>query len=153
MDAFMIDFADRLSAMHTSINKAIEGLPAEALNWVPGPEMNSLAVLIAHTAGSERFWIGDIAGLEPSDRNRAAEFQTIATSPADLSALLDTALAHSQSVFGRLTRDDLTVLRDVPGRERPLSVGWALLHALEHVAVHTGHIELTRQFWDLRQAA
>jgi hypothetical protein len=27
-------------------------------------------------------------------------------------------------------------------------VGWALLHALEHTAIHLGHIQITQQLWD-----
>jgi len=60
------DYLERLQALHESIESAIEGLPQAALDWVPGPDMNSFAVLVTHVAGAERYWIGDVAGRDPS---------------------------------------------------------------------------------------
>lgn len=151
MESFMSDLTDRLTRLHEQMREALSGLPVEALNWVPGPEMNSLAVLAAHTAGAERYWIGDIAGQEPSGRVRSAEFEANAASVDDLLSLLDNSLAHSRSVLARLRLDELGETRTLPDG-RSCSVGWAILHALEHTGVHTGHIELTRQLWDLRGA-
>lgn len=70
------ELAQMLSTLHSAIEKAISDLPDEALDWSPGPGMNSLGVLLAHTLGAERFWIGDVTGGEPSDRVRADEFTT-----------------------------------------------------------------------------
>lgn len=149
MDPLLAELYDRLSRLHEQIHAALDSLPDEALDWVPGPEMNSLAVLVAHTAGSERYWIGDVAGQEPSGRVRSEEFETSATSAAALLALLDTTLTHSHSVLDRLTIADLALMRPLPDG-RVVSAGWAILHALEHTGLHTGHIELTRQLWDQR---
>ncbi|NIU62141.1 MAG: DUF664 domain-containing protein, partial [Gammaproteobacteria bacterium] len=33
---------------------------------------------------------------------------------------------------------------------REFRVSWSLLHALDHVAQHTGHVQITRQLWDQR---
>jgi uncharacterized damage-inducible protein DinB len=151
MEALMAAMVDRLVALNAQMSRALAGLPPEALDWVPGPEMNSLAVLVNHTAGAERFWIGDVAGEEPSDRVRATEFEATGGSVDGLKGLLASAFAHSQTVLQRLSVEELGEMRQLPdGRE--VSVGWALLHALEHTGVHTGHIELTRQLWDQRAA-
>ena len=69
------DYYQRLSGLHDGLKQAIAGLSAEALDWVPGPDMNSLRVLMVHTAGAERYWIGDMAGQQPSGRDRDAEFR------------------------------------------------------------------------------
>lgn len=151
MDQFMADLDDRLVALDASMNKALTGLPAAALDWTPGPDMNSLAVLVSHTAGAQRFWIGDVAGQESSNRVRASEFEATADNAGDLISLLEATLAHSHSVLERLTLDDLGEQRRLADG-RSLTVAWALLHALEHTALHTGHIELTRQLWDQRLA-
>ena len=76
MDPLLTGISDRLEAMHQTIEEAIADLTVEALDWVPGPGMNSIAVLLAHTFGSERYWIGDVAGEDPSGRVRAKEFET-----------------------------------------------------------------------------
>jgi uncharacterized damage-inducible protein DinB len=151
MELLMAVMVDRLEALHTQMSRALAGLPPEALDWAPGPEMNSLAVLATHTAGSERFWIGDVAGEEPSDRVRAAEFEATGVSVDSLQALLNSALAHSQTVLQRLRIEEMGKMRRLPD-DREVSVGWALLHTLEHTGVHTGHMELTRQLWDQHAA-
>ncbi|HLF29383.1 MAG TPA: DinB family protein [Anaerolineae bacterium] len=150
------DYLDRLQALHADIRRAITGLPQAALDWSPGPEMNSLAVLAAHIAGSERYWIGDVAGGEPSGRDRAAEFQTKAADADSLLARLDAALAHSQTVLERLTLPELEEPRRMPPGsargERVVTGAWALAHALEHVAIHVGHTQIVRQLWDQAHA-
>ena len=137
-----------LESLHKRMVEALAGLPPEALDWTPGPEMNPMGVLAAHVAGSMRYWIGDIAGNEPSDRNRVAEFETQQVGAPALIARLDAALAHSRSVLERLSLEDLNARRFSPRHGEEYGVSWALLHALEHTAVHVGHIQLTRQLWE-----
>jgi uncharacterized damage-inducible protein DinB len=148
MDPLFTALFDRLEALHRSIENALEGLPDEALDWFPGPDMNSLGVLIAHTMGAERYWIGDVAGLEPSERVRETEFQINGVSVADFRQRSREVLAHSLTVLSRLSPDDLGLERTAPLFGQRVTVAWALAHALEHTALHTGHIEITRQLWD-----
>ena len=75
MQPFFSAYLDLLQDCHNGILQALEGLPPAALDWVPGQDMNSVSVLIFHLTGAERFWIGDIAAQEPSNRDRNAEFQ------------------------------------------------------------------------------
>ncbi|MBK8022340.1 MAG: hypothetical protein IPK19_13175 [Chloroflexi bacterium] len=42
---------------------------------MPGEDMNSLVVLVVHTTGSARFWIGEVGVGDPAYRDRPAEFQ------------------------------------------------------------------------------
>lgn len=148
------DMQERLRALHDDLRRALDGLPPAALNWEPVPEMNSLAVLVTHAAGAERYWIGDMAGQEPSGRVRALEFQARAGEAAALVRLLDDTLAHSTAVLQRLTPADLA-------RERPSAahagqtyrVAWCILHALEHTALHVGQAQLMRQLWERESAA
>lgn len=145
---FFADCLDRLTTMHGEMEKAIAGLPPEALDWSPGPEMNSMAVLAAHTAGAERYWIGDIIGQDPSGRVREQEFETQGLTEAVLREKLQTALAHSQGVLAALALDDLARPRYSSRHDKNFTAGWTLIHALEHTAVHTGHIQLMRQLWE-----
>ena len=145
-------YLNRLEELHRDLNRALEGLPAEALNWSPGSEMNSLAVLAAHTAGSERYWIGDVIARDDSHRDRAAEFRTQATGASELIARLDAALAHSRSVLEHLTLSELAAKRTTTRDEREVTVAWALFHALEHVALHLGHMQLQRDMWTAQAA-
>lgn len=140
-------YVDRLEALHKDVNSTIADLPVETLNWSPGPEMNSLAVLAAHTAGAERYWIGDVIARDDSRRDRASEFRTQAESATTLIARLDAALANSRIVLERLTLADLSEQRFAPRAGHEVTVAWALAHALEHTASHLGHMQVTRQLW------
>jgi uncharacterized damage-inducible protein DinB len=139
-----------LEVLHTDMRRIIEGLPPEALDWSPGPEMNSLVVLATHVAGSERFWVGEVAGGDPANRNRPAEFQTHGLDEVALLSRLDASLAHTRATLEKLTLPDLEVRR--PGMDQDeVTVAWALFHNLQHIGTHLGQMQLTRQLWDLRQ--
>jgi len=147
------DYLERLQALHADIERSIEGLPPRALDWVPGPDMNSLGVLGVHVAGAERYWIGDVAGRDPSGRDRASEFATRGLDAAALRVRLAEALAHSQAVLEGLTLPDLEATCVSPRDGRAFTGAWCLAHALEHTALHLGHMQLTRQLWDEQGSA
>lgn len=66
MDTLFVEMIARLNTVHRIIEEAVADLPDEAMDWVPAPNLNSLGVLLAHTLASERYWIGDVAGEDPS---------------------------------------------------------------------------------------
>lgn len=139
-----------LEVLHTDMQRVIAGLPLAALDWSPGPEMNSLVVLATHVAGSERFWVGEVAGGDPANRNRSAEFQTHGLDEVALLSRLDASLAHTCATLEKLTLPDLEMRR--PGMDRDeVTAAWALFHNLQHIGTHLGQMQLTRQLWDLRQ--
>jgi uncharacterized damage-inducible protein DinB len=152
MDPFFKDYYDRLSNLHHDLAETVEGLPVEALDWQPVPETNSLAVLLTHTAGSERYWIGEVVGEEPAGRERAKEFETVEQTVEELQDQLNLALAHSRQTLSRLSLDNLAEARLISMQGRSCTVAWALLHALEHVALHLGHAQITRQLWEENHA-
>jgi uncharacterized damage-inducible protein DinB len=150
MEALFTDFLERLHVLNRDFVATFEGLPAEALDWVPGEDMNSFCVLVVHTAGATRFWIGDAALGESSNRNRDAEFRAKGLSADELKARLAAVEAYAEDALERLTLADLATWRVPNGGtsyQREFTVGWALLHALEHVGLHLGHAQITRQLW------
>ena len=150
-NAFFASYLDRLENLHKNLRAAVEGLPPEAMDWEPGPEMNSLAVLLAHTAGSLRYWIGDVALGEPSGRVRQSEFKTRGVTSPEMQQRLDAVLAYARAALPRLSLDDLQ--KETRVEDRQVSCAWALLHALEHGALHLGHIQLTSQLWKQRSSS
>ena len=142
------DFLALLAERHADIERAIRGLPTEALDWSPGLEMNSLAVLVTHTLGAERYWIGDVAMQDPSNRDRAAEFRVRGVDESALLARLQANTDYAREALARLSIEDLAAMRTSPRDGREVTVFWALAHALEHTAQHAGHIQITRQLWD-----
>lgn len=148
-DQFFVDYLERLEGLQRWLDRtAVQDLPAEAMDWSPGPEMNSVAVLLAHMTGVLHEGI-DIALNVPPDRVRVQEFQTRGVPAAEMLRRLDAVIDYARSALPSLGLDDL-------GKERKdedgmITCGWALLHALEHAYLHLGHVQLTCQLWRQRE--
>jgi uncharacterized damage-inducible protein DinB len=150
MDKFMQQYLEILEALHREVVQLAQALPPEALDWTPGPETNSISVLAVHIAGAERYWFSDVIAGEPSGRVREAEFQSSGLSAVDLEQRLGSALTTCTTVLGSLHLAALDALRTSPRDGQVASVGWILMHILEHTAMHLGHIQLTGQLWKQR---
>ena len=50
-----------LHETHAAMREAVGGLDAEALDWRPAAETNSLAALVAHALEAERFLVASAA--------------------------------------------------------------------------------------------
>ena len=148
MEKFFSVYFDLFKSLHQQMKNALNGVSQGGLDFCPGTEMNSMAVLAAHSSGSARFLIGDIVGGRNSNRDRASEFQTSGVSGAELIKHLDETLEIVRSVLEGLTLQDLHSTRISPRDGSQKEVSWCLLHALEHFGVHTGHVQITRQLWD-----
>ena len=150
MRKFYEALLDQFRELHAGAVKALDALPPEALDWVPGPEMNSLAVLVMHFTGSERYWVSDVVAGVPSFRNREAEFQAKGLDVAALKQRINDLDAFEAAAFEKFRVRDLEAHKIAPRDGRNVTVAWALLHALEHTAVHIGHIEILTQQWKER---
>lgn len=138
--------------VHADAAAAVAGLPPEALNWRPleGDEStNSLAMTLTHLAGSELFWVGQVAGDRPAHRDRDAEFRASANSADELRARLDQAMSVTRETLAGLAAEKLdeVVHTDSPMGRRDVTRRWAVLHSLAHGNIHVGHMQLTRQLW------
>jgi uncharacterized damage-inducible protein DinB len=151
METFYQEYVERLQELHQEIKDALHGLSQEALDWVPGKDMNSLVAMVTHLSGSERGMVGTIVGGIPSNRDRAAEFLAKDADEAALVALLDGSLEVVRSVCAKLSLKDLESKRIMPRDQREVTAAWVLLHALEHTGIHLGHIQITRQMWEQRK--
>src|SRR4030042_1750059 len=100
---FFEALASQFHELHREIERDLDALPEIALDWVPGPEMNSISVIIVHLTGSERFLVGDVIMQDPSNRNRDAEFHVAEMSKADLIQRLNSTGAYLNSAFEKLS--------------------------------------------------
>lgn len=150
-----------LQTLVDDIFEQLDGIPEDDLNtWLPRDGMrdvNTFYALAAHTLGAGEFWILEAAGGRSVDRNRKAEFNSSGTL-GDLRARYTSWLVATAEVFDAL--DDATLAsiyhRDA-NPERGMSEAHrtraeCITHALEHTAVHLGHLQLQRQLWDAEQA-
>ncbi len=146
MDTGVKGIVDHLEELWSSLLRAVAAVDDEVFHWCPGSEFNSIAILLRHLAGAERWWIGEAIGGIPSHRVRDAEFVHDAPPRADVLKAVEDARARTRRVLAGLTIEDLqaevsaTVTRGNP----PNTKLWALLHQLEHVGYHRGQILLLR---------
>ncbi len=153
MEQFFVDYLDILQALNRDFVATFEDLPDEALDWVPGVEMNSFCILAVHTTAVSRFMISDGALGEATNRNRDAEFQARGLSAADLKARFTDLETFARGALEKLTLADLATGHTIPNRgggTREVTAGWALLHAVDHTGLHLGHAQITRQLWQTR---
>ncbi len=146
----LANYLERLEDLRGQISGLVAELPADALNWRPLPgngdhAANSLAILAAHSAGAEHFWIAEVAGGRPATRDREAEFATQAASAEEIVRLLDHTARETREVFRTLKDTDLKTTRQTAGHTVP--VRWCLLHVIDHTSLHLGHMQLTFQLW------
>lgn len=149
-------YLDLIEDLRGQVGDLITNLPADALNWRPiestdNHATNSLAVMVSHIAGAEHFWIYEMIGRQPPTRDRPAEFKTFVDGPAPLLEKLNQTGHETRRIFSTLTAADLEEDRQVEGRQ--VSVRWAILHVIDHTALHLGQMQLTYQLWHGGQAA
>jgi uncharacterized damage-inducible protein DinB len=144
------NYMQRIEDLRRQVSQLIADLPATALNWRPTPATgdhatNSLAVLAAHIAGAEHFWIAEVVGGHPPTRDRDAEFVIQASDASELCRLLEETEMETREVLSNLREVDLDGVREVKGRKVP--VRWGILHVIDHTALHLGHMQITYQLW------
>ena len=148
MQTFFNEYLNLLQKCHNDIHEALDGLPPAALDWAPGPDTNSISVLVFHLTGAERYWIGDVAAQDPTERDRDAEFRVHDVGKDVLKKRLTDNLEYARTALEKFTVQDLETTRVSARDGREFTVAWALLHALEHTALHLGQIQLNRQLWE-----
>lgn len=143
-----------LETLIADFQKSLDGIPDDDLTtWKPaaeqdgGGEMTTLAALGVHTAAAGTWMIvHQIFGYDFS-RERVLEFNATATR-AEIDELFHTMLRR----FAELIESDSEVeLTALPPTIRPSVPDWTrlnwLLHAIDHTALHVGHVEISRQLW------
>jgi uncharacterized damage-inducible protein DinB len=144
MHGLFAAYLEKMRGMHAEFARVLDGLTPAQLDWSPAPTANSLAVLAAHVAGAERYWLVDILGHGESARDRDSEFSTADAEAAALQGRLAAAMAAMEESVSRLTLDDLGRVLYSPQHKRENTVAWALVHVLEHTATHLGHAQAVR---------
>src|SRR5689334_16808819 len=147
-DQFFADYLQRLEDLQGRLQQEVGNLPVDAMDWSPGPQMNSVAVLLAHITGVLHEGI-DLALGDPPGRVRAQEFQTRGVLSGEMLRRLDAVIDYARGALPRLGLSDLS--KERTDEDGMISCAMALLHALEHAYMHLGHTQLTCQMWRQRE--
>ncbi len=148
----MLEIADRLG--DSSVNERPLGAAEAAALPTAGagaracesdhvPETNAVAALVIHCCGVTEFWIGPVALGRPSHRDRESEFARTAD-VAELHAMVDATLARVSEDLAAInegrTQPDRTGRQFLEGGDE--SDGAIVLHVLEELYQHLGHMEI-----------
>ena len=132
--------AHRLFAEYfAKIETCVGLLSHEQLWWRPNPRCNSVANLLLHVCGNLSQWVVGGLGGEPFERRRREEFATAeGEDGVTLVGRLGEVVSACRDVAGDLPEEKLAQVFIIQGIER---TGFGvLLHAVEHMAYHTGQI-------------
>lgn len=145
------DFATVLERIASNALTQFSDISDEDLNRpLALPESNSAYVLATHLIGSAEYWVLEMAGGRPVQRDRLSEFHASGTGAA-LVARYERWTAAMRELMRSLPDERFDQIANVspqyhpPTEDRPMTVRDCLLHAVEHCALHQGHLELTRQ--------
>jgi uncharacterized damage-inducible protein DinB len=116
-------------------------LTPEQAWWRANERSNSAGNLVLHLTGNLSQWVLSGLGGEPYERRRAIEFAAReGVPPAELLASLRAVVERCVALAERLDDAALAAQHEIQGYQRD---GFGvLLHAVEHMAYHTGQIVL-----------
>ena len=145
-------YVDELHRLFDRLEQSVRGLDERTLNWRPPvAEPNSIFVLGTHILGNAEGWILGIACGQRIPRDRDAEFVSSGSSAAplldgaqELLQRIDAALAALPEGALDEERDPTQALWGV-GTTHPVSVREAIMHVIEHAALHLGHIDMVKE--------
>lgn len=140
--------------------ETLRGVPQEDFNtWKPAAaregrhEMNTFTALAVHTVSAAEFHALHIVGRKPSNRDCDSEFQVTAT-VADIETRFTAFLDELHALLDGMTEADYG---GEPAPDRPDLGDWAnadwLMHTIDHIALHTGHLQIQRQLWEYERQA
>ena len=136
------DFADEYTRYRAIGEKAIAQASDEALNQLPGPENNSIAMIVRHISGNllSRFTDFLTTDGEKEWRDRDSEFGDVRYTRHQVGQMWARGWAVLESQLSALKDEDLE--KTVTIRGNPLTVHEALCRSLAHTASHAGQIVL-----------
>ena len=150
ISTFLHRLTDQVFATLDGVDEAI------LVSWRPaelGAEGNTMMGLATHTVGAGEHWLLQNAGGQVIPRDRLAEFRA-ESSVAALRERYDRWLRESDQILEGL---DDEALASVFRREANPAQGMTaaeftraacVIHALEHTALHVGHLQIQRQMLD-----
>jgi uncharacterized damage-inducible protein DinB len=140
--------ASLLDYIGREVLQQLRSVPEEALNQpLTLPETNTLFALATHLVGAGEKWVLEHVGGRTIVRDREAEFYATGTL-AELVARYERWIADAHEVLDRLPDVEMERVASTAWFKRltnPPTVRDCLLHAVEHSALHQGHIQLTCQ--------
>lgn len=136
-----------LETMQSEMQKILEEVGADGMNWTPPfKEVNSLFAIATHANASQLWWIQENLKGQKVKRDRPSEFTARDLNLKRLNNSIKDVQVLTREILEPLKPEDLQKLRQV--KEKSYTVEWIVLHVIEHTATHLGHMQLTKQMWE-----
>jgi hypothetical protein len=143
-------YAAELSWILDQICRSLEGLSQTQLGTRPLSTGNSPYTIAKHTLEATRVYALGLGCGKPVSREREAEFDSLVTSVAEITARLRDLAGQLRAELSVLTLEmldeRLTPIRETwgTGPIHEISRREALVESVRHAALHLGELRLTR---------
>jgi uncharacterized damage-inducible protein DinB len=124
----------------------VEGLDDRQLRWRPTSTANSLGEIVVHLGYVERLWVRVVFAGEAMDMAWRHHMFAVPDgwSVADVVAFYRAETAAADRVLdGAVSFDERSA-----GDIRSTTLRWIMLHLVEELARHVGHMDITRELVD-----
>ena len=154
MDPEIQSYSDFIDMLLEKAGNHADSLSTDTLNWEPlDADVNSVAALCAHMCGVVRWWVGQ--GLTGNDVGRQRDTEFVARvdandninfwgKPRTIADVISETRALSREILSNLDPSALTQQSAVDTLGPQLN-RWALVHTIDELSQHIGHMELTIQ--------
>jgi hypothetical protein len=124
----------------------LDGLDDDQLRWRPTETANSLGVIVVHLGYAERLWLRAIFAGEAMDMSWRTNMFVLPDgwSVDDVVAFYRAETAAADAVLDAATSFDEPSRGDM----RPTTLRWVVVHLIEEIARHCGHLDITRELLD-----
>lgn len=144
MELVVTTLADRFKNLHNVLRAELTGFTPDQLAYVPGPAMNSVAVLVTHLLGAEAHIWSMVAGRDAS-RDRASEFSHPVQTVEELMARLDRADSRIEELIPAIDGVALASEWRRASDSRTQTGAFWLIQCFGHVSEHLAHLQVTKQ--------
>ena len=133
-------FLDYLASVHARTRRIVMCIPAESLEWMPGPGRWSAGDQVRHLAGIERWMYAETVAGRPS--RYAGHGRELADGMAAVLAYYDQLHEDACAVFATLTPEQWAGRTTTPAGATISTWKW-LRAMIEHEAHHRGQLYFT----------
>ncbi len=129
--------------------RGLESVPQEALSWRPAFDgANTLGAIAVHTVASCEWWVLACVRGDDIPRDRDAEFRATTTA-TEVRRRFEAWYAAVEALIRDQPPGWFAALSQHPNGDRTRRR--CLMHTVEHMAQHFGHIEMTVDLWRAAQ--
>jgi len=146
------DFLATFERLTEHLMESVRAAPAESLDWRPAKDANSIWAIATHALSACRHWLVAVVAREPNPRDRESEFRSSGRDIGQLEALAERWLEDARRLLPAMSTADFDAPADLSvttgiafPTSTPLTCRGGLLHAVDHIGIHIGHVELTLQ--------